>query len=520
MVSRLRYILPVIVLLGFGGWLLSDEVPKPDLTAAIQGLQQTLQQLQKEIKDLQSSVNQLARDAKKVKNSPPAASSSPSASSNTAPDWQRAQEAYDKGRQSEDLKSYGPAIEAFTLAIALDPKNDSAYLHRGYCHYALGDHANAVSDLSQSLAIQPNNSRAYTTRALALAATGKTAEGLADANQAIQRSPRNPDGYMVRAGLHQQAGQGVEAIADYTQALAIAPDSVKAYLGRAALYRTHGQMQKSLEDCYKAIELNPGDAATYLCRAEFYLATGAAQPALDDINRAMLVGQSPAQATALLGAAQEMLQANPAVPKPQRQPGVVAEVRTPALEPATAPPAVVAPPVAVIPPAAAVPPPVPAPTVIPPAAPRTPVAAAASPVPAPAAPVPAPSLHLESAVVDDARKTREANRLYRKGRDLSDQERFLEAVPNFDQALQLDPTLALALNARGYAHLRLHQYEQAVADCSVAIRINPGYANAYRNRSVAKRALGDSSGARDDYRRASELDRVAQVSAVRPPQAP
>ena len=66
MLARLRYILPVIVLLAFGGLLISDEVQKPDLTSAIQGLQQTLLQLQKEIKDLQSSVKELSRNAKKA----------------------------------------------------------------------------------------------------------------------------------------------------------------------------------------------------------------------------------------------------------------------------------------------------------------------------------------------------------------------------------------------------------------------------------------------------------------------
>ena len=67
MLSRLRYILPVVVLLVFGGWVYSDDIPKPDLGAAIQSLQSTLSQLQNQIKDLQSSVKDLARDAKEAK---------------------------------------------------------------------------------------------------------------------------------------------------------------------------------------------------------------------------------------------------------------------------------------------------------------------------------------------------------------------------------------------------------------------------------------------------------------------
>src|SRR5580700_631412 len=104
MLARLRYILPVVVLLGFAGWVYSDDIPKPDLVGAVQNLQQTLQQLQKEIKDLQSSVKELAKDAKdaqkqkvaraaeaKVPAPTVAAAASPEGS---APNWQRAQEAF------------------------------------------------------------------------------------------------------------------------------------------------------------------------------------------------------------------------------------------------------------------------------------------------------------------------------------------------------------------------------------------------------------------------------------------
>jgi tetratricopeptide (TPR) repeat protein len=95
--------------------------------------------------------------------------------------------------------------------------------------------------------------------------------------------------------------------------------------------------------------------------------------------------------------------------------------------------------------------------------------------------------------------------LYRRGHALLQDEHFVEAVPLLDEALKLDPTLALAYNARGYAYYRLKHYSQAVADFDVAILLNPAYANAFANRSAARRASGDTAGADADAAKVREL---------------
>ena len=85
--------------------------------------------------------------------------------------------------------------------------------------------------------------------------------------------------------------------------------------------------------------------------------------------------------------------------------------------------------------------------------------------------------------------------------------KYAEAIDLLSKALKLDPTMTLAFNARGYAHLLLRQVPEALADFNEAIRINPGYVNAYQNRATARRLSGDKAGADADDARFAELSK-------------
>jgi tetratricopeptide (TPR) repeat protein len=470
---RLRIVLWGITLLTCAGWLFSQEIEPPDLLGVIKNIEATLRQLQKDVKDLHGSVKELSKSGRKKPGQPAA---SPSAVPDSGPAWQLAREAYERGRRSEELKACGPATEEFTKAIQLDPKNDSAFLHRAYCHYELGEYADAIADLDKSLALQPNNSRAYAKRASALAASGKASAAILDANEAIHRDAKNPAHYLLRASLNQQLGNSPGTMDDFAKAIALAPDSDSAYLARAAFLRSQGQVQKALDDCYQAIRVNSADAAAYVCRAQFYLSTGAAQPALEDINRAMLIGHNPGETTALLASAQNMLRSGQSVSSPAQLP---AANSAPALSADTADVA---------------------PLLI--ALPATTTAVTAT------APAPAVEKRKTEATDSAARRSqpavvrnepaicRDANCSYRNGRLYSDQQRFDEALSAYSEALRLEPKNALFRNARGYAYLRQHQYREAIADFNEALRLNPNYVNASRNRAVAMESVGMAASSR------------------------
>jgi hypothetical protein len=76
--------------------------------------------------------------------------------------------------------------------------------------------------------------------------------------------------------------------------------------------------------------------------------------------------------------------------------------------------------------------------------------------------------------------------------------RFARPVEEFTKAVLSDPKFTLAFNARAYAHIRLRRYREA-------LKLNPYYAKADRNRAVSRLALGNKTGADADQTNAEEL---------------
>ena len=99
----------------------------------------------------------------------------------------------------------------------------------------------------------------------------------------------------------------------------------------------------------------------------------------------------------------------------------------------------------------------------------------------------------------------DAGYYYKLGKEQANRNDFWGALRSLNRAIELDPQSAPSYNARGYAYLRLHSFANAIVEFSSAIRLRPNYTNAYQNRAIARRHLGDEEGAAEDDRRAAEL---------------
>jgi tetratricopeptide (TPR) repeat protein len=90
------------------------------------------------------------------------------------------------------------------------------------------------------------------------------------------------------------------------------------------------------------------------------------------------------------------------------------------------------------------------------------------------------------------------------------------AIADYDQAIQLDPKLAVAYVSRGFVRTLRRDKQGAIADYDQAIQLDPKLAAAYVGRGYIHKTLGDKKEAIADYDQAIQLDpRMASAYVAR-----
>jgi tetratricopeptide (TPR) repeat protein len=105
-----------------------------------------------------------------------------------------------------------------------------------------------------------------------------------------------------------------------------------------------------------------------------------------------------------------------------------------------------------------------------------------------------------------AAQTNRASQSIDLGDDWMDKGKYDEAIAEYSAALRLDPGSARAFNNRGFAWYKLGIKGKAVEDFSEAIRLRPGYVQALNNRGNAYNAMKRFDAAIGDFTRALEIN--------------
>jgi tetratricopeptide (TPR) repeat protein len=98
--------------------------------------------------------------------------------------------------------------------------------------------------------------------------------------------------------------------------------------------------------------------------------------------------------------------------------------------------------------------------------------------------------------------------LNRRGEVRAGEGRDAEALTDFEQAIELDPTRWQAWHNRGVSRAMSGEYEGAIADFDRTIELKPNYANAWFNRGELLYEQGDYQAAIEDYNHSIQLNSV------------
>lgn len=97
-------------------------------------------------------------------------------------------------RQADELyskKKYERAIETYTLAIELNPKDYALYNNRGAAYHAEGEFQKAIADYTRAAELNPNHFSAYNNRGAAFEDVGDVERAVGDYRKALEIDPEN-----------------------------------------------------------------------------------------------------------------------------------------------------------------------------------------------------------------------------------------------------------------------------------------------------------------------------------------
>jgi tetratricopeptide (TPR) repeat protein len=94
--------------------------------------------------------------------------------------------------------------------------------------------------------------------------------------------------------------------------------------------------------------------------------------------------------------------------------------------------------------------------------------------------------------------TQRGNAYFKKGQ-------YTQAIGEYNEALEKNPSYILAYYNRSVAYTRLEQYDRAVNDCNKALQLDPQHANSYYTRGLSYWHLGSKNQAIKDFQTAAKL---------------
>jgi tetratricopeptide (TPR) repeat protein len=196
---------------------------------------------------------------------------------------EKAEVYYDRGKYYYAvMRDYSLAIQDYTNAISLNPKEANYYFYRGSSYSNLGMSDLAYADLSKAIELDPRDSTNYIARAgILMNLMNKPERAIEDYSKAIELEPVAFN-YMQRGAAYLLLGKNDLAEIDRSKADELYADD----------FSKRGNYDFAIEKYGDVIKLTPGRANLYYKRALVYTLTGDSKKAIIDLREAIRLDSS------------------------------------------------------------------------------------------------------------------------------------------------------------------------------------------------------------------------------------
>lgn len=205
-----------------------------------------------------------------------------------------------KGMVFQNQKNYKVALECFSKAIEIDPRNGKLWNSRGGIYFNTKEYDKALKDFDKAIELDNSLAMFYSNRASIKLELKDVDAALLDLNEALKLDDANPLVYYTRGNAYSKLSKLDEALKDYDRAISLRPTSAY-YYGRGRIYLVLGKYELSVKDNSEALLLDPSNIFALYNRAVSYNKMGKNQLAIDDLQRAVSINEGSATMRYMLG---------------------------------------------------------------------------------------------------------------------------------------------------------------------------------------------------------------------------
>ncbi|XP_071602190.1 tetratricopeptide repeat protein 6 isoform X2 [Heliangelus exortis] len=195
------------------------------------------------------------------------------------------------------------ASDAFSMAIRLHSNYPDAFYQRGLCRMHLRK-ANCIQDFNRALALCPSHFQAYMSRAAYYGSKGRYSKAILNCNEAIKILPDSVQAYFYRGTLKYQNKTFKAAIEDLSKTINLNKTCIFAYYNRATCYQQIKDFKKALKDYGILLLLELSEEISFkvlINRGLVYVALEDYANACEDFKEAMLLSPDDSQIFQAIG---------------------------------------------------------------------------------------------------------------------------------------------------------------------------------------------------------------------------